>query len=196
MTEPTRQRVDWKTSVGRLSAREATLDDAREHAAVLSDGYNHPSNADLMGHTAAISRDEVVDIYAGMLAAGTRPFLLFCDDVLVGDADLRGFTGGAAEFAFMIAAPAAQGKGLGTRFATMIAAFGFRELGLARIFASVVPRNAASRRAFEKVGYRIDDGAEARAYADEPDDVVFSIDRERFEEAQAAALAELQFRPR
>ncbi len=194
MTE--RHRIDWRAPAGQLSAIEPSLDEVREHARVLADGYNEPRNAELMGHTARIEPDEVIEVYADMFANGARPFLLFRDGVLVGDSDLRGFAGGAAEFAFMIAAPAAQGKGLGTRFATMIAAFGFRELGLARIFASVVPRNAASRRAFEKVGYRIDDGAEARAYADEPDDVVFSIDRERFEEAQAAALAELQFRPR
>lgn len=181
----------WTTPAGVLSAIEPALDDVRAHAAALAQGYNEPRNAELMGHTAAISPDEVVEIYAGMLAAHGRPFLLFCDGAFAGDADLRGLRDGTAEFAFMIAAPAAQGRGLGTRFATMIAAFGLRELGLRRIYASVAPANAASRRAFEKVGYRVDESDEARAYADEPDDLVFAIDRASLERLHGAVLADL-----
>lgn len=190
------QRVDWTTPLGELAALEPTLADVRAHAASLAAGYNDPRNAPLMGHTAVISPDEVVEIYADMLAAGARPFLLFHDSAFVGDADLRGFAGGAAEFAFMIAAPSAQGRGLGSRFATMVAAFGFRALDLARIYASVVPANTASRRAFEKIGYRIDDSSAARAYADEPDDLVFALDRDTFERMHATALATLAIRDR
>jgi len=115
---------------------------------------------------------------------------------VVGDGDLRGVADGAAEFAFMIASPTTQGKGLGTRFALMIAAFGFREAGLRRIYASVVPQNIASRRVFEKLGYVVDDSESARAYADEPDDIVLSLDRDVFERTNAAMIAELEIGPR
>lgn len=187
--------LEWSTPVGRLVAIEPTLDEVREHAVLLADGYNEPKNAELMGHTARIEPGEVVELYATMIAEG-RPFLLFRDGALVGDADLRGFTDGAAEFAFMIAAPSAQGQGLGTRFALMIAALGFREAGLARIYASVVPANTASRRVFEKLGYVVDESETARAFADEPDDIVLVLAREAFERTNAAAIAELRIGPR
>ncbi len=182
--------------MGLLTAIEPTLDDVRAHATTLADGYNEPHNAALMGHAERIAPAEVVDIYAGMLSSGARPFLLSCNGQLVGDGDLRGFDRGAAEFAFMIAAPSLQGKGLGTRFALMLAAFGFRDAGLAIIYASVVPENTASRRVFEKLGYRVDDSPRAREYADEATDIVLSVDREMFERQNAAAIAELQIRAR
>jgi RimJ/RimL family protein N-acetyltransferase len=191
-----RRRIDWSSPVGHLTALEPTIDEVREHAAILAEGYNEPRNAELMGHTARIDPDEVVDLYAGMLSEDTRPFLLLRDGQLVGDGDLRGFDRGAAEFAFMIAAPNVQGKGLGTRFALMLAAFGFREAGLDIIYASVVPQNTASRRVFEKLGYLVDDSERARSYADEDDDIVMSIDRETFERANAAMIVELQLGPR
>lgn len=168
------------------------MDEVREHAAILADGYNEPRNAELMGHSARIEPGEVVDHYADMFSEDSRPFLLLRDGELVGDGDLRGFDDGAAEFAFMIGAPNVQGKGLGTRFALMIAAFGFREAGLRIIYASVVPENTASRRVFEKLGYLVDASERARSYADEPDDIVLSIDRETFERTNAAMLAELE----
>jgi len=118
------------------------------------------------------------------------------DGALVGDGDLRGTRDGAAEFAFMIAAPNLQGKGVGTRFAVMLHAFGFAQLGLARIYASVVPHNVASLRVFEKMNYRSDDGAEARSYADEPGDVTLVLDRATFERTFALALEQIQISAR
>ena len=118
--------------------------------------------------------------------------LLVVDGALAGDADLRGIEDGAAEFAFMIGAPTSQGKGLGTRFATMIYAFAFDQLQLHHVYASVVPENVASKRVFEKLGCTVDDRAAARAYADEPGDLVLSIDRETFHRINAAALAHIR----
>jgi RimJ/RimL family protein N-acetyltransferase len=175
-----------------LTAIEATLDEVEQHAAALSAGYNDPRNAELMGHTAEISPAEVVDSYADGIAAGMRAFLLFERGELVGDGDLRGIRGSSAEFAFMIAAPSTQGKGLGTRFALMIHAVGFRELALDRIYASVVPHNVASRRVFEKLGYVIDDSDAAREYADEPDDVTLALARSTFERMHGLALAQIR----
>jgi len=188
----TRYILEWNE----LVAIEPTPAEIGEHAAALSVGYNEPRNAELMGHTAAISAAEVVDSYTDSIAAGMRAFLLFDSGALVGDADLRGVRGGTAEFAFMIAAPAAQGKGLGTRFARMIHAFGFRTLGLDRIYASVVPHNVASRRVFEKLGYVVDASPAAREYADEPDDVVLALDRATFEATASDLVAELRIAAR
>jgi RimJ/RimL family protein N-acetyltransferase len=170
----------WQTDAGALLAVEPTSAELAEHAPALSAGYNDPANAALMGHTQAISAAEVIEHYTSSIAGGMRAFLLFADGALAGDADLRGIDDGACEFAFMIAAPAAQGRGLGTRFARMIHTFGFAHLGLHRIYASVVPHNTASRRVFDKLGYILDTSDEARTYADEPDDVVLVLARDAF----------------
>ena len=84
----------------------------------------------------------------------------------------------------------AQGKGLGTRFATMIHAFAFDRLEIERMYASVVPQNVASRRVFEKLGY-VEDGSDAaREYGDEGD-IVLAIARSTFHAAHASQLAEI-----
>jgi RimJ/RimL family protein N-acetyltransferase len=181
-------RIDWEE----LAAIEPTPDEIRAHAAALAVGYNEPNNAPLMGHTAALSADEVVEHYADMAEEGARQFLLFADGALAGDADLRGGRDGACEFAFMIGAPSAQGKGLGTRFATMIYTFAFEELGLSHVYASVIPENVASKRVFEKLGCTLDTSATARAFADEPGDLVMAIDRATFRRVNRAALAQIR----
>ncbi|HEY5922339.1 MAG TPA: GNAT family N-acetyltransferase [Kofleriaceae bacterium] len=187
-----RYEIRW----GELVALEATLDEIAQHATALSYGYNEPHNAELMGHTFAISSAEVIENYRDNLADGMRAFLLFDGGALAGDADLRGIRDGTAEFAFMIANPSAQGKGLGTRFALMLHAWGFRDLALAHIYASVVPHNTASRRVFEKLGY-VDDASEAaRAYADEPGDVTLALARDVFERLHADTLAQIRSRVR
>jgi RimJ/RimL family protein N-acetyltransferase len=183
-------RIDWQAEG--LTAFEPTLDEVRAHADELAAGYNEPRNAQLMGHTAALEPHEVIEHYAEMADEGARQFLLFANGALAGDADLRDIDDGAAEFAFMIGAPAAQGKGLGTKFATMIYAFAFEQLQLRTVYASVVPENVASKRVFEKLGCAVDDSAGARAYADEPGDLVLSIDRATFHRVNAAALAHIR----
>jgi RimJ/RimL family protein N-acetyltransferase len=185
-------RIDWNNDAGALSAIEPTADEVRAHAAALADGYNEPENARLMGHSDPLSPEEVADHYEDMADEGARQFLLFVDGHLAGDADLRGVRAGAAEFAFMIAARDRQGKGLGTKFAVMIHAFAFRELGLSVVYASIRPENVASRRVFEKLGYALDDSPAAREYADEPGDIVMAIERDAFERAHAAALAHVK----
>jgi GNAT superfamily N-acetyltransferase len=129
---------------------------------------------------------------AGRAVGVPTPRLAALDGELAGDADLRKVGGGAAEFAFMIGSPAAQGKGLGTRVALMIHAYGFGRLGLERIYASIIPGNAASRRVFEKLGYQVDASPAARAYADEPGDLTMAIDRATFERSHAQAMAEIE----
>ena len=184
-------RIDWTSDAGQLSAFEPTPEEVAQHAVALSRGYNDPRNAELMGHGEPIEPDEVIELYADAAADGVRSFLLFQAGEFAGDGDLRGIRDGSAEFAFMIGAPSAQGKGLGTRFATMIHAFGFATLGLHHIYASIVPANTASRRVFDKLGYAVDASPIARGYADEPGDLVMSIDRATFERVAGAALAQI-----
>lgn len=172
--------ITWVTPAGQLRAIEPRPDEVVQYAGALAAAYNDPRNAPLLGHT-----DDVAQ-------AGGHNFLVFVDGAIAADADLRKVGGGAAEFAFLVASPAAQGKGLGTRIATMVHAFGFRRLGLERIYASIIPGNAASRRVFDKLGYQIDDSPAARAYADEPGDLTMAIDRAAFERSHAAAMAEIE----
>jgi RimJ/RimL family protein N-acetyltransferase len=184
-------RIEWTTDVGKLLAVEPRPDEVRAHAVELAAGYNEPENARHMGHDEHISEFEVVDHYVGMRRKGAHLFLLYLDGTLVGDADLRGSREGAAEFAFMIAARNQQGKGLGTKFAFMVHAYAFSVVGLERVYASIAPDNRASRRVFEKLGYAVDEGPEARAFADEAADVMMVIERAPFEAAHSTALAQV-----
>ncbi len=168
---------------------------ARMHAVALAAAYNDPQNAPLLGHTELLDEADVIDHYASLIADGGRPFLLFRADRLVGDGDLRASHMAACELAFLIADPSAQGKGLGTRFATMICAAGFGRWGLHQIYASVRPTNVASLRVFEKLGFVLDGSPQARAFADEEDDLVLAIDRATFERANSAALAQIAITP-
>jgi len=184
-------RIDWSTPAGALCALEPRLDEVAAHVGVLAEAYNDPHNAPLLGHQATISESEVLDHYESLLGQGAHPFLLYRDGELVGDGDVRGIGDGAAEFAFLIASTAAQGRGLGTKFATMIHLFAFAHLPIDRIYASIIPANAASRRVFEKLGYAVDGSAAAREFAD-TGDVTMSVDRATFERLHAAALAEIR----
>jgi RimJ/RimL family protein N-acetyltransferase len=190
-----RHRLEWPTPAGALVALEPSPDEVSPLAARLAAAYNDPHNAPLLGHTAELSPADVLDHYRSLAEAGGRSFLLYRDGALAGDGDLRGIEGGAAEFAFLIADPAAQGRGLGTRFAIMIHALAFGPLALERIYASVIPANTGSRRVFEKLGYTVDEREAARAYGDDGD-VVLSIDRATFERAHGAAAAEVRIQPR
>lgn len=191
-----RYHIEWQTPAGALVASEPILGEVEPIAARLAAAYNDPRNAPLLGHTAELSPADVIDHYRAMAGGGARSFLLYRDGALAGDGDLRGIAGGAAEFAFLIADPAAQGRGLGTRFAIMIHALAFGPLALERIYASVIPANTGSRRVFEKLGYTLDEGAQARAYADDEGDLVLSIDRAAFARAHGAAAADVQIQPR
>lgn len=70
----------------------------------------------------------------------------------------------------------------------MVHAFAFEALGLARVFASVVPANIASRRVFEKLGYTEDPN---EAYGD-LGDVTLGLDRETFLRVNASFVREIE----
>jgi RimJ/RimL family protein N-acetyltransferase len=193
-------KLTWTTPLGELRVVDAIGRDLTEHIPTLVRAYNDPHNMRLLGHTAELTEDDVLEHYRTLWQAGDEPFLLFRDGVLVGDADVRaiGNTPGphgreeaTGEFAFLIAAPADQGKGLGTAFATMIHTRVFRHAELDRVYAAVIPENAGSRRVFEKLGYRVDTSATAKNFGDEGD-VILSIDRATFLARHADAVAQIR----
>jgi RimJ/RimL family protein N-acetyltransferase len=184
--------ITWPGPGGQLVAIEPRPDEVVRNAEALAIAYNDPHNAPLLGHTELVGADDVVTHYSEVAGAGGHNFLVFRDRELVADADLRKVKGGAGEFAFLVASPAAQGQGLGTRVAMMVHVFGFRSLGLDRIYASILPGNVASRRVFDKLSYRLDPSPGARVYADEPGDITMVIDRATFERSHARAMAEIR----
>ena len=182
----------WRTPLGALWARVATAADLAVHAPALARAYSDPANMRLLGHIGTLTVEDVLEHYARLDDEHGNGLLLFRDGALAGDADIRGVTMHGAElvgeFAFLIGAPKEQGKGLGTAFAIMVHTFAFRDAGLARLYASILPDNNASRRVFEKLGYHVDAGD--HGIGDEGD-VVMSIDAATFLHQHAAAVADI-----
>lgn len=192
----TRYAIRWDVAAGLLTAVEPTPSEVLTHAGALSLAYNDPHNRTMMAHEADMTPAEVIDHYASHAHAGGRAFLLFRDRVLAGDADFRRIEGARAEFAILVGDRSAQGKGLGTSFAVMAHAVGFRTLGLDCVYVTIVEQNIASRRLFEKLGYLPDHSPEARSYADDDSDLSLSIGRDSFERAHASLLDAICVEPR
>jgi RimJ/RimL family protein N-acetyltransferase len=186
---PSRYGIEWKVGGDGLRAIEPTAVEVGAVTRELAAAYNDEHNAPLMGHSETMDEHDVSEHFAVLAREGARAFLLYRDGVLAGDADVRSIANGGAEFAIMIGARAAQGRGLGTRFALMLHAFAFRHLELERLFVAIVPENKASRRLFEKLGYVTDTSPEARAHVDSDDEITMSITRGVFERAHAHAVA-------
>ncbi len=182
MCAPERWSITWSTPEGQLEAREPTRAEVEVVAAYLSAWYNDDHNRAMMSNEEAMASDEVRAHYDSVWEEGGRNFLLYAGGSLVGDADLRHVAPEAhtAEFAILIGVRDLQGRGFGTRFALMLHALAFGELGLDRIYVSIVPANRGSLRLFEKLGYQRDDSPIARAYIDENDDVTLSLERQDF----------------
>jgi RimJ/RimL family protein N-acetyltransferase len=185
--------VEWEQEDETLTALEPTDDELRRAAPLLAACYNDSHNRVMMGHDdEPHTAGDVVAYYEELRLEGGRPFLLYMDGVLMGDADFRNIVGVGGEFAIMIGGRASQGRGLGTRFALMLHAFGYDVLGLERIYISVIPANGASRRLFEKLGYEPDDSPEARALIDEETDLTMSLARSAFDRTRNAHPAAIR----
>jgi RimJ/RimL family protein N-acetyltransferase len=185
--------VEWKQGDETLTALEPTGEELRRAAPELAAFYNDSHNRAMMAHeTEAYTAADVIAYYETLRTEEGRPFLLFLDGVLMGDADFRNIEDRAGEFAIMIGGRATQGRGLGTRFGLMLHAFGYDVLGLDRIYISVIPSNTASRRLFEKLGYQSDDSPEAREFIDEQSDLTMSLARSAFESARHAERAAIR----
>ena len=185
--------VEWQTPGDRLRAFEPTREEITRFAPLLAAFYNDAYNRSMMANTVAMTTDEVVEHYEGLRRKGGRPFLLERDGALLGDADLRHVTAQTAEFAILIGQRLEQGRGIGTRFAILLHALGFRGLGLERTFVSIIPANLPSQRLFAKIGYTRDDSFAARAFADERTDLTLSMSRATFENAHAPLVGEIRW---
>lgn len=189
--------VEWPDGAGgTLRALEPTPVELAAVAGGLADFYNESNNSAMMANTQAMSPADVQVHFHGLWATGGRPFLLERDGRLAGDADLRHLSANTAEFAILIGDRAAQGKGLGRRFAIMLHALAYQALSLERIFVAIIPANRASQNLFGKLGYDPDDGPQARAYADAADDVTMSLSRERFLVLHGDALRDVRWAER
>jgi ribosomal-protein-alanine N-acetyltransferase len=73
-------------------------------------------------------------------------------DAVLGAVDLRLPHPGTGEIGYLLA-PAARGRGTMTRAVRLAVAWGFEELGLARVQAFVSPDNARSVRLLERLGF-------------------------------------------
>jgi RimJ/RimL family protein N-acetyltransferase len=174
--------VEWEQGGQLLTAVEPTDAELRRAAPALALSYNDSHNRVMMGHDdEPHTAGDVIAYYEQLRIEGGRPFLLYLDGALMGDADFRNLADVTGEFAIMIGGRTSQGRGLGTRFALMLHAFGYDVLGLERIYISVIPANTASRRLFEKLGYQPDDTPEARALIDEESDLTMSLARSAFD---------------
>lgn len=184
--------VEWPDPTELLRVLEPRRQEVVAASGALATYYNDAHNSAMMAHEAKMSISDVMEHFDELWGDGDRPFLLEQDGALIGDADLRQVDGGTAEFAIMIGARAAQGRGLGTRFAIMVNLFAFDVLALQQLYVSIIPANHASQRLFGKLGYEVDNGAAARAYADEPDDVTMSLGRDRFRSLYGAILDQIR----
>jgi len=191
--------IDWRRGGDeRLRITEPTDAEVAAAAPRLASFYNEPHNRRLLANTVELSEADVLAFYAGCRASGGHPLLLWCNGVLVGDADLRRVDAahGTAEFAILIGERAQQGRGLGTWFAVMAHAFAFATLNLQRLYIAIVADNVGSRRLFDKLGYQRDDSDLARASADAPDDLTLSCSRERFASLWGRETAGVRVGPR
>lgn len=177
----------WDTSA--LRVFEPTKAEVVTAAPALAAYYNDSHNASMMTNTRDLTVDDVVETFESFWAAGDRPFLLERDGELMGDADFRHIADRAAEFAIMVGQRAQQSRGLGTRYAAMLHIAAWRVLQLERVYATVIPANAASRRMLEKLGYQVDLSPRAMFFIEGEDDVALSIDLSAFE-LQHAELAQ------
>jgi ribosomal-protein-alanine N-acetyltransferase len=115
-------------------------------------------------------------------------FGIFAGDELVGYVNLNAVVRGVFQNAYLgyAVAEAANGRGYATtavREATRIA---FEELGLHRVQAAVVPRNAASIRVLEKAGFRREGLAERYLLiaGTWEDHVLFAVTRDEYRSAE------------
>ncbi len=172
----------------RLRVYEPTPAEVQASASSLAAFYNDDHNAAMMTNTRRFAAADVVEWYARSRARGDRLFWLERDGELLGDADFRNIEGSEAEFAILIGRRCQQNRGWGTRFAAMMHVAARRVFGFDRVYATVIPRNIASRRVLEKLGYRLDASPKARLLLEREDELAMSLDLAQFEQLHAGLL--------
>lgn len=187
---PYELRMTWNGRT--LSAREPTPTEMQEAAPILAQWYSETYNRQMMDGQVMTSEEALETLEAAQVR-GDRPFLLYVDGVLAGDADFRHLAQLTGEFAIMIGQREAQGHGLGTAFARMLHRFAFRVLQLQIVYLTVLEANFAGRRCYEKLGYAQDYGETARVFIESERDIPMSLSRATFEslDASTASLLEI-----
>lgn len=95
----------------------------------------------------------IEDVQCRRAAEIEFPFaILNTDDTLVGVTGLIEVSGGVAELGYWVGTPY-WGRGYATAANRRVLRFGFEELGLDKVFARPLERNAASRRVLDKLGF-------------------------------------------
>ena len=179
-------RLSWQREA-LFEAVEASPALVDAHAAVLCGWYNAPENASMMNGSGTMLPGDAVDFYRELHEEGGHGFLGFVDGVLVGDADLRGVAGGAAEFALMIGDRAWKGRGVGRTLATLVHVYAFRELELARVFVPPRRDNVKVHALNAFLGYARDDSEQALTFADGPESETYSLGADAFRARHPAA---------
>jgi RimJ/RimL family protein N-acetyltransferase len=183
-----RYAMDWFVEGAKLRVAEPTASELSAQANALAAYYNEPTNRALLTNERDFSAEDVAAHFALLRAEGGRPFLMFEDDSLIGDSDLRRVERHEAEFAILVGARDRQGRGRGTLLSVMVHALAFGRLALEKVYVSVRPENLGSLRMLAKVGYSLDATSEARRYADALDDVCLSVDAWSFQAGAAHRL--------
>jgi RimJ/RimL family protein N-acetyltransferase len=187
--------IEAPSARGLLRAFEPSQAEVARAADQLAAWYNDEHNRAMMTGEQTMSAADVVAFYDARREAGDRAFFLEEAGLLVGDADLRSVARGRAEFAILIGPRAAQGLGLGRRFATMLHRLAFDPLALDVVYVVISPANLASRRMFETLGYQLDAGPTARSYAEKDDEIAMSLVPAALARAQAEFLRTVRYAP-
>ena len=107
-------------------------------------------------YTLAGQREAVAGLLAERAAGRALPFAIVEDGELAGAVNLSGIVRGVFENAYLgyWVDGARAGRGLATTAVRLALDHAFGAAGLHRVQAAVIPRNAASVRVLEKVGFR------------------------------------------
>jgi len=191
MPDTTLWSIEASSAQGMLRVFEPTQAEILAAAAQLAVFNNDSHNAGMMTNTRELTANDIVEFYQSLRAHGGHPFLLEQDGVLMGDADFRNVLGSGAEFAIMVGARSEQNRGLGTRFAVMAHVAAWRVLRYQCVSATIIPKNFASLRLVEKLGYLVDESSYAASLRESEDDIVMSIDWHQFEQSHGEFLQQV-----
>lgn len=171
--------IEWRRETDRLVAREASRLEIAEKAPRLAAWYSDAHNRSMMDGGPMTAAD-VIEFGLGCARPKGAWFFLYRDGEIIGDADFRRIEPPVAEFAIMIGEKSIQGKGLGQAFSTMLHVYAFDGLALERVYLSVLSKNLAGRRCYEKLGYTVDRSPDAEEYVEGPEDTPMSLERSTF----------------
>lgn len=165
-----------------ILAVEPTREEIRSSSEKLAAWYNEPANRRLMTSEETTLPGEIPGIYSARAGTGGRNFLIYLDNRLIGDADIRNKDSGngKAEFAIMIGEASDRGLGLGTKAAAAVHHFAFSMLKLKMLHLTVAGFNRGAVRSYEKLGYLETSFTGSGVLKEHPADILMSLEAENF----------------